>query len=110
MPNGKPTLGERLAVIETKFHDIVEPMAFKVDHIYDNMPEIVRKVDQHHKIFKHHCKFIDEEVAKQTAEEKRRHEMKSRKTDSKKFKISVVSVIIALLALLTTNFWIIYNM
>lgn len=108
--NGKPTLGERMAIIETKFKEVVEPMAFKVGHIYDNLPEISRKVQQHHEMFQHHCRFIDQEIHKQTVEEARRKEQKSRKTDTRKFKLGIASLIVAIVSLILTNLWIILNL
>lgn len=39
---------ERLTVIETKFETIIEPMALKVDQIYDQMRETVRKANTSH--------------------------------------------------------------
>ena len=42
---------ERLVVIETKFETIVEPMAFKIDQIHDSMPEMNRKVNEHHNMY-----------------------------------------------------------
>ena len=39
---------ERLAVIETKFETIIEPMALQVQMIHDQIPEIIRKVNASH--------------------------------------------------------------
>ena len=50
---------ERLVVIETKFETIIEPMAFKVDQIYEALPEIVRKVDKHHCVFPEHVETLE---------------------------------------------------
>jgi len=39
---------ERLTVIETKFETVIEPMALKVDQIYDNFKETSRKANSSH--------------------------------------------------------------
>ena len=42
---------KHLTILETKFETIVEPMALKVDTIYDNFKENNRKVNEHHKLY-----------------------------------------------------------
>ena len=49
---------ERLTVIETKFETIIMPMAFKVDQIHDALPELTRKVNNHHRVFQEHCDIM----------------------------------------------------
>jgi len=56
---------ERLTVIETKFETIIEPMAFKVDQIHDQLPEIVRKVNSHHTVFHDHSELLEKLEAAQ---------------------------------------------
>jgi len=50
---------ERLTVIETKFDTVIEPMALKVDQIYDSFKEVKRKVDRHHEKFQEHCEIVE---------------------------------------------------
>ena len=49
---------ERLTIIETKFETIIEPMAFKVDQIHDALPEMTRKVNKHHEVFRDHSEML----------------------------------------------------
>ena len=53
------TESDRLTIIETKFETVIEPMAFKVDQIYEALPEIVRKVDKHHCVFPDHVETLE---------------------------------------------------
>ena len=53
------TTADRLTIIETKFETIIVPMAFKVDQIYETLPEIVRKVNAHHCVFPDHVETIE---------------------------------------------------
>ena len=53
------TTADRLTIIETKFETIIEPMAFKVDQIYETLPEIDRKVNAHHCVFPDHVETIE---------------------------------------------------
>ncbi len=62
MPLKTGTMGERMAVLETKFKTIVEPMAKQVGEIHDALYEngIVRKVD---KLYKEHQTNHPSEIA-----------------------------------------------
>ena len=109
MVKNGPTLSSRMAIIETKFLTIVEPMALKVDQIYDQMPEMVRKVKKHHETYDDHCKFINSAEKKLELEKEERKAMISRKTDKKRYKIALASIILTGLGILLTNLWIIFK-
>ena len=53
------TIPERVTTLETKFDVVVEKMAHQVEEIRDAMPEMFRKVNQHHSTYNQHCNFID---------------------------------------------------
>ena len=55
----KATIPERVTTLETKFVLVVEKMAQQVEEIRDSLPELSRRVKDHHAIFKQHCDFID---------------------------------------------------
>jgi hypothetical protein len=59
MANGRRTLTERMTVLETKFDTVIEPMAHKIDVMYESFPEIVRKVDKHHCVFPEHVETLE---------------------------------------------------
>jgi len=55
------TLAERVAVNENRFvnvHAKLDKMDFKLDRIVDAMPEITRKVENHHAVFHQHVELL----------------------------------------------------
>jgi len=103
-------LSDRILIIETKFKTIIEPMANQVQFMYDQMPEMVRKVNKHHETYSLHCDFINTRIKQLQEDKEKANNMRRRQTDTKFYKLKVIILIVAIISVLATNFWVLIKL
>ena len=97
---------QNVAVLKNQFQNFntkMDNIGFKVNHIYENMPEVVRKVNKHHEVFAaNQIKIAKIEPIKADVDKLKRRNQKNengergqRKYDQKKYKILLWTAIIS---------------
>ena len=110
----KSTLTERVTVLETQFEIITNGMRKDLKEVKEDvktitlqMPELMRRVGEHHKVFHDHVAVINQ-LKKSTlggnnGSNGYNGEKNRRRTDAKKYRYARWAVIISILGLIASN-------
>jgi len=104
------TIPERVTTLETKFEIVVEKMAQQLEEIIDSLPEMARRVKDHHATYREHCDFIknaEKETERIVAKEITNHRSDVEKVSKSALNWRKVGVIVSIVAQWGLILWII---
>jgi hypothetical protein len=106
---------ERITALETDskwLHPLLDRIAFQVEEIRDALPEISRKVNQHHSTYHDHCDFIknsEREMEKVAAKKIMDHQNNIDSIDKKRLSWQKIGILLSLVAQWILLIWLLYE-